>query len=166
MSHPAPPFSIESYQQHQPNHRQAFYDLNIAWLRKYFVVEPIDEIVLGDPEGKILASGGAVFIAVQANRAIGAVALKSSGEGRYELTKLAVDPSVQQGGIGRALCEAVIDCFLAKKGKTLFLETNTVLEPAIRLYQRLHFVAMAPPQPSPYSRSNYYMQWDRAAAGR
>ena len=105
-------------------------------------------------------------MAMHDGHAIGTVALKSSGDDSYELTKLAVDPSVQQGGIGRALCEAVIDCFLAKKGKTLFLETNTVLEPAIRLYQRLHFVAMPPPQPSPYSRSNYYMQWDRAAAGR
>jgi len=100
---------------------------------------------------------------------VGTVAMKLQAPGVFELTKLAVDPTVQQGGMGRALCQMVIDRFQARGGTKLFLETNTLLEPAIKLYKRLNFFEMAPPEPSPYERANYYMEWreanhDRAAA--
>lgn len=148
---------------------QAFYDLNIWWLREYFEVEPIDEKVLSDPEQHILAKGGEIFFTLIDGKPVGTVAMKLQAPGVFELTKLAVDPTVQQGGMGRALCQMVIDRFRARGGSKLFLETNTLLEPAIKLYKRLNFHKMAPPEPSPYERSNYYMEWreaghDRAAA--
>ena len=85
--------------------------------------------------------------------------MKSMGPGRYELTKLGVDQSARKGGIGAALCEGVITRFKARAGDTLFLETNTLLENAIRLYWKLGFVELPNPVPSPYQRSNYYMEW-------
>ncbi len=155
-----PSFEIVPY---DVAYRQAFYDLNVAWVKQYFKVEPIDEKVLSDPEGTILDKGGEIFFAVADGKAVGAVAMKAEGDGRFELTKLGVDPNVRQGGIGRALCIEVINRFQARGGKTLYLETNTVLEPAIRLYHRIGFKEMEPPVPSPYERANYYMEW-RAAS--
>ena len=164
---PCPSFTVEDY---HARWQQAFYDLNIWWMRDYFSVEPLDELMLGDPENQILAKGGEIFFAVtgdksgnkSANTAVGAVALKREGPGLFELTKLGVDPSVQQGGMGRALCERVIERFQARGGETLFLETNTVLEPAIKLYQKLGFIEKPSPHASPYARSNYYMEWEGA----
>ncbi len=153
---PTTTFQIESY---DVKFKQAFYDLNIWWLEKYFKVEPIDERVLSNPEDEILAKGGEIFFAVQNGKAVGTIAMKAEPGGVYELTKLAVDPSVQHGGMGRALCNKVIKRFKARGGKTLYLETNTVLEPAIKLYQKLGFVAVDPPSPSPYERANHYMKW-------
>lgn len=153
---PAHPYSIESY---DVTHRQAFYDLNVWWLKKYFKVEPIDEKVLSNPEETILAKGGEIFFAVLDGKAVGAIAMKVEGDGVFELTKLAVDPTAQQGGMGRALCEKVIERFKARGGRTLYLETNTVLEPAIKLYWKLGFVEMQTATPSPYERANYYMEW-------
>ncbi|WP_262692176.1 bifunctional helix-turn-helix transcriptional regulator/GNAT family N-acetyltransferase [Kordiimonas aestuarii] len=155
-----PAFEIVPY---DTAYRQAFYDLNIAWVRQYFKVEPIDEKVLSDPEGTILDKGGEIYFAVANGRAVGAVALKAEGDGRFELTKLGVDPNVRKGGMGRALCEKVIERFRARGGKTLYLETNTVLTPAIALYDKIGFVEMAPPVPSPYERANYYMEWREQA---
>lgn len=155
-----PPFEIVPYDM---AYRQAFYDLNIAWVRQYFKVEPIDEKVLSDPEGTILDKGGEIFFAVADGKAVGAVAMKAEGDGRFELTKLGVDPTVRKGGMGRALCEKVIERFRARGGKTLYLETNTVLAPAIALYDKIGFVAMDPPVPSPYERANYYMEWREQA---
>jgi len=151
-----PAFNIESF---DIAHRQAFYDLNIWWLKEYFVVEPIDEKVLSNPEDLILAKGGEIYFAVSEGKAVGAIAMKVEDDGVYELTKLAVDPTVQQGGMGRALCEKVIERFKARGGKKLYLETNTVLEPAIKLYWKLGFVEKQPETPSPYERANYYMEW-------
>ncbi|WP_417450391.1 bifunctional helix-turn-helix transcriptional regulator/GNAT family N-acetyltransferase [Kordiimonas sp.] len=144
-------------------YKEAFYDLNIAWVEQFFKVEPIDEVVLSDPEGKILDTGGEVYFAVADGIAVGAVAMKAEGDGRFELTKLGVDPNVRKGGMGRALCEKVIERFKARGGKTLYLETNTVLTPAIALYDKLGFVQMEPPVPSPYERANYYMEWREQA---
>lgn len=158
---PCPSFTVEEY---HARWQQDFYDLNIWWLRDYFTVEPIDEMMLGDPENQILAKGGEIFFAVtgdtSANKAVGAVALKREGPGVFELTKLGVDPSVQKGGMGRALCLRVIERFQARGGETLFLETNTALEPAIKLYHKLGFVEKPNPHISPYARSNYYMEWE------
>lgn len=155
----APAFDLAPY---HVAYRQAFYDLNCQWLREFFVVEPIDETVLSDPETHILSKGGEVFFALIDGKPVGTVAMKVLTPGVFELTKLAVDPDVQQGGMGRALCEKVIERFKARGGKKLFLETNTVLKPAIALYEKLNFIAMEPPEPSPYERANYYMEWSEA----
>ncbi len=153
---PCPSFTIEEY---HDRWRQAFHDLNIWWMRDYFQVEPIDEVMLGDPENQILAKGGEIFFAVAENQAVGTVAMKRERAGVFELTKLGVDPSAQKGGMGQALCEHVIERFVARGGSTLFLETNTVLEPAIKLYRKLGFVEKPAPVESPYERSNHYMEW-------
>lgn len=149
-------FSIEPY---SANYKQAFYDFNVAWLKKYFVVEPIDEKVLSQPEEYILSKGGEIFFAVDKGKAIGCVAMKPTGDGVFELTKLAVDPTLHKGGVGTALCNKVIERFQARAGSKLFLETNTLLEPAIRIYKRIGFVELPSPFESPYERANYYMEW-------
>lgn len=163
-----PPFEIVPY---DVAYRQAFYDLNAEWVRKWFVMEPVDEAVLSDPEGTILSKGGEVFFAVAAGKALGTVALKPMpkeryGEGAFELTKLGVSPEYRGGGMGKALCEETIRRFTARGGRLLFLETNTLLQPAIRLYEKLDFVAMEPLIPSPYERANYYMEWRGSPAFR
>ena len=44
--------------QFDPKYAEDFKKLNVAWLQKYFWVEPHDEKVLGDPEKYIIAPGG------------------------------------------------------------------------------------------------------------
>lgn len=142
-----------------PRHRDAFRELNLWWLERWFEVEQIDRDVLNDPEGALLAHGGEIWFAEQAGRAVGTVALKDHGGGRFELTKLGVYPKAHGAGMGRALCERVIERFEARGGLLLFLETNTVLEPALRLYEALGFVVCDAQETSPYARSNCYMEW-------
>ncbi|WP_262693698.1 bifunctional helix-turn-helix transcriptional regulator/GNAT family N-acetyltransferase [Kordiimonas aquimaris] len=139
--------------------RQAFHDLNMRWLNEYFEVEPLDTVLLSDPESTILNEGGEIFFAVSNNAVHGTVAMKRKNTGVFELTKLAVDPDVQQGGMGKALCKKVIERFVARGGTTLFLETNTILAPALKLYEKLGFIEKPNPYSSPYSRSNHYMEW-------
>ncbi|TNE67135.1 MAG: GNAT family N-acetyltransferase [Alphaproteobacteria bacterium] len=141
-------------------YKQAFYDLNMAWLQAYFTVEPIHRTVLSDPEGNILAGGGEVFFALAGDRVVGTVAVRVEGGGAYELTKLGVDPAAQGGGIGRKLCETVIDWYRARPdGRRLFLETHSKLKPAMRLYEKLGFVLCANPGAGEYEGTDCYMEW-------
>lgn len=144
---------------YDPAFKQAFYELNIAWLEKYFTVEDIHRKVLADPEGELLHSGGEVFFAVRDKEAVGTVAVKHCGNGVFELTKLGVADSAQGLGLGRALCEAVIAWFQTRDGKLLFLETHTKLKPAMHLYETLGFVVAENPAGDVYEGTDCYMEW-------
>ena len=144
----------------QPDLRAHFYRLNAAWLQKYFRMEPIDELVLAQPEQEILEPGGAILFALSDGAVVGTCALKRESEGVYELTKMAVDESHQGLGLGRRLIEAAIAEFQRRGGTRLFLETNSKLTPAVRLYESVGFEHQPGGKPdSHYERSNVYMIW-------
>jgi DNA-binding MarR family transcriptional regulator/ribosomal protein S18 acetylase RimI-like enzyme len=140
--------------------RTHFYRLNEAWLRKYFYVEAIDHRVLSNPESEILAPGGAILFAKLGEDIVGTCALLRESEGVYELTKMGVDETCQGLGIGRALLEGAIVEFRRREGRTLFLETNSKLTPAIRLYESMGFEHQPALKPdSHYARADVYMVW-------
>lgn len=145
---------IESY---QPQWRHHFYELNAAWLRQYFEIEPIDQRVLSDPEREILADGGAVYFALLGDEVVGTCALKHHGHGDFELTKMAVSPARRRLGIGQKLVEVALAHFEARNGRELFLESNSQLQPALRLYERMGFVRQVMKADSEYARADIYM---------
>ena len=59
-----------------PAYRDDFKRLNVAWLTRYFRVEPIDERVLGVPEAEILEPGGEILFAMLEGVMVGTVALR------------------------------------------------------------------------------------------
>lgn len=152
---------------YRPELQPEFYRLNEAWLRKYFYLEEIDHFVLSNPEQAILKGGGSILFASLDDEWVGTCALKHEGGGVYELTKMGVDERCQGLGVGRRLIEAAIDEFKRRGGKQLFLETNSKLEPAIRLYESVGFEHQATRKPdSHYQRSDVYMIWRKPPAGR
>jgi putative acetyltransferase len=146
----------------EPRWRDDFARLNIEWLERWFTVEPVDREVLGDPETHVLASGGRILFAVDdRDRALGTVALMRHTDGRVELTKMAVEPDVRGAGIGRKLMAGALETFAEMGADELFLETNTRLAPAIRLYECVGFRHQPTLRPgSHYQRADVYMVWD------
>lgn len=133
-----------------------FKRLNVEWLEKYFHVEPIDEQVLSRPL-ELLRRGGAIFLARHRRAIVGTCALLDAGDGRFELSKMAVTGSHQGLGIGRKLVQAVVSEYLARGGRELFLESNSKLTPAIALYETAGFAHASRTAPSHYGRSDVYM---------
>ena len=155
-----------------PRWRADFARLNLEWLRRWFVVEPFDEEVLGQPEVHLLAAGGRILFAIDDTaageaRAVGTVALRREGEGVYELTKMAVEPGMRGSGIGRELLQAAIDLFRRLEGRELYLESSSILVPALRLYESAGFVHHPAPRPgSHYARADVHMVWEPGATPR
>lgn len=144
----------------RPELREDFYRLNAAWLERFFVLEELDIQVLSNPEGAIMAGGGEILFAQLGDEVVGTCALMQVKPGEYELTKMAVDPSAQGLGIGRALIDTVIAEFERRGGRELFLETNTKLQTAIRLYESTGFEHQpAVKADSHYQRADVYMIW-------
>jgi len=148
-----------------PRFRGEFARLNLEWLRRWFVVEPFDEEVLGDPETHLLAGGGRILFALEGEgesaRVVGTVALRNDGDGVYELTKMAVEPGRRGSGIGRALLREAIVLYRQLDGRELYLESSSVLTTALRLYESAGFVHRPAPRPgSHYARADVHMVWE------
>lgn len=135
-----------------------FRRLNLEWIERLFRIEASDLKVLDDPESAIVAPGGMIFFALEDAAVIGAVAMIRTGDGRGELAKMAVTPSCQGRGIGELLGSACVRWAAANGLSTVFLETNSRLDGAIRLYERLGFRHAPFPHPSDYARGDYYME--------
>jgi ribosomal protein S18 acetylase RimI-like enzyme len=142
---------------YKPAHQPWFEKFNRYWIEKYFVMEPVDEFVLTNPEEALLKPGGAILMAEFDGEVAGTVALRKIDETTYEFTKMAVDNKFQRKGIAEALSNASF-----KKAKMLgadkvILYSNSVLTPAISLYEKLGF-AHVPVGNVEYKRSDVKME--------
>lgn|SRR5690606_2089522 len=141
-----------------PGDEAAFRDINLEWIERYFVVEPKDRDVLGDPRKYILDPGGAVLLALDGEAPVGAVALIVLGDGSVELAKMGVRPSAQGKGVGRMLVAAAVARARQMGMRRVYIETNARLETAIRLYRDAGFVPLEQRMPSPYARADVQLE--------
>ena len=142
----------------EPRHAPAWKRLNEAWIGKHFAIEPVDAEVLGDPQGKVLAPGGHIFMAEdEAGEAVGCVGLKAMDDGGFEVIKMTVGEAARGTGLGRLLMDACITRARALGAPRLYLETNSSLAPALGLYRAAGFVEMAA-QCTPYARCDVWME--------
>jgi GNAT superfamily N-acetyltransferase len=146
--------------QFQPGDAAAFRRLNEEWITRFFRIEPKEAPVLADPQSNILDPGGKIFFATAAERCVGCCALIPIGDKEFEVAKMAVEPSYQRAGIGRKLLQAVVEEGRNAGARRLYLETNHVLKPAIRLYESVGFKHIDPDRivPSAYARADVYME--------
>jgi GNAT superfamily N-acetyltransferase len=136
----------------------AFTELNRAWIETLFTLEEADWKVLRDPEAAIINRGGQIFFAVDGQQAVGTAAAIWARPGIVELAKMAVTPSHQGRGLGERLGRAVIDYARSAGADKIYLETNSKLANAIRLYERLGFTRAPFPDRSDYARADVYME--------
>lgn len=142
---------------YSPTYQPDFKKLNVEWIEKYFRVEPHDLEQLEDPETYILPNNGHIFFAKLNDQVIGCVAMINMGETGFELAKMAVSPTAQGKGIGKMLCTAAIDYARQLGVKTIWLESNRVLTPALTMYASVGFREV-PSVPTPYARANIRME--------
>jgi putative acetyltransferase len=142
----------------RPGDEAAFRDINIAWIERYFAIEQKDRDVLGDPQKYILGPGGAILVAADAGEIIGVVALMVIGDSSVELAKMGVSPAAQGKGAGRLLIDAAIEKARAMGMSRIYLETNSVLGPALKLYRDAGFAPLQQAVPSPYARADVQLE--------
>jgi ribosomal protein S18 acetylase RimI-like enzyme len=140
-----------------PSYRHDFKRLNIAWLERYFRVEPIDERVLSYPEEEILAPGGEILFARLDKEVVGTVALKPEQGGVLELTKMAVDERWQGRGIGKRLLDTACEHARALGAPRIILYSQRGLKAAVSMYSKYGFTEVPLIDPR-YSRCDVKMQ--------
>lgn len=142
----------------QPGDETAFRDINLEWIERFFVVEAKDRDILNNPRTYILDPGGAILLAVDGDEPIGVVSLVVMDAGTVELAKMGVRPQAQGKGAGRMLVAAAIETARAMGATRVYIETNSMLGPALKLYQAAGFTPLKERVPSPYVRADVQLE--------
>lgn len=145
--------------EYQPKYQEAFRALNEEWISTYFEMEEADYKALDNPKEYILDKGGKIFVALYNDEPLGVCALIKMNDGNYdfEMAKMAVSPKAQGKSIGWLLGQKVVDSARELGASKLYLESNTILKPAINLYYKLGFEKVAG-HATPYKRCNIQME--------
>jgi len=144
---------------YEPKYQEAFKQLNEQWISTYFKMEEADYKALDNPESYILKKGGKIFVALYKDEPAGVCALIKMEDEEYdfELAKMAVSPKIQGKSIGWLLGQTVVNAAKDMGASKLYLESNTILKPAINLYHKLGFRKVVG-RTTPYERCNIQME--------
>lgn len=145
--------------EYTPDYQAAFKSLNEEWISTYFEMEEADYKALDNPKEYILDRGGKIFVALYKNEPLGVCALIKMDDSKYdfELAKMAVSPKAQGKNIGWLLGNTVINAAREFRASGIYLESNTILKPAINLYYKLGFRKIVG-HVTPYKRCNIQME--------
>lgn len=118
-----------------------FKTINAEWISGMYVMEQADLDVLDHPREAIIDGGGAIlFVEAPGIGVIGTCALRKTGDGAFELTKMGVRESARGAKAGEFLLSAVIERAKIMGARHLYLLSNTKSAAAIHLYEKLGFV--------------------------
>lgn len=140
-------------------HQRYFEKFNRRWIEEYFVMEPVDEFVLTNPEEAILKPGGAILMTEYDGEVAGTVALRKVDDFTYEFTKMAVDEKFRRKGIAEKLGYASFQKAKELGATKVVLYSNTKNAAAIKLYEKIGFRHLKV-EPGVYERANVKMVID------
>ena len=138
--------------------RTAFERLNREWIENFFVLEPADREVFADPKRSIVVPGGQIFFVLEGSLVQGTCAVLRHGSDECEIAKMAVAPEARGRGYGDLLMQAAIRFARDIGARRIIIVSNTVLEPAIRLYQKHGFVRVPLSSDQRYRRANIRLE--------
>ena len=135
-----------------------FAALNAEWIAELHYLEESDKLMVAHPE-IYTQNGNHVFSAHIDGKVAGACALKKHEDGRYELTKMAVDSDFRGNGVGQKIMTAVETFAKETLGLDyLFLLSNTKNAAALRLYARNGWTVNHEGPHPVYDRANIGME--------
>ena len=144
---------------YEPAYKEVFRDLNVEWISTYFKMEAFDYKALDHADSYILQNGGHILVALLNKEPVGVCALikMQGGDFDFEMAKMAVSPKAQGKSIGWLLGQAIAAKAKELGAKKIYLESNTILKPAINLYYKLGFEKVFGLE-TPYKRCNIQME--------
>jgi GNAT superfamily N-acetyltransferase len=111
----------------------------VIYAREYGLDTSFEPYVARPLADCVLDGTGRVWIAEDANRVVGSIAMVDAGEGVGQLRWFLLVPEVRGGGLGRRLLDAALAYGRERGFSRVFLWTFADLQGARRLYERAGF---------------------------
>jgi putative acetyltransferase len=143
--------------ENKKEHLKDFIRLNEEWISTYFKIEAVDIELAANPY-KVIENGGFIFSLLVHDSVVGTCALFNSGDGVYELARMAVSPEHQGLGYGNALINTCIKKLKEINANKVYLVSNTKLASAIALYKKHNFETTFEGAHPVYLRANIIME--------
>jgi putative acetyltransferase len=143
--------------------RSAFEQLNREWIETHFALENPDREIFRDPVARIVNPGGEVFFVLERGTVQGTCAVIRHNPVECEIAKMAVAPAARGRGFGDLLMETALGFARATGAGRVIIVSNTVLEPAIRLYQKHGFTRVPLVDDGRYRRANIRLELELSA---
>lgn len=124
---------------YEDRYHEVFRRLNVLWLDKYQLRESHDMLILDNPHKYVLDNGGIIYLARIGEEIVGTAGLMKTGEGEYELIKMAVAENWQGRGISKLLMDKCMETARDWKAKKICLFSNSQLQRAIKIYEKYGF---------------------------
>ena len=141
MNEPQPAAPALTVRAFSPDIAHHFREINAQWITAMYTLEAVDRAVLDDPITTIVDPGGVIlFVEAEGLGIVGTCALRKTGDGEFELTKMGVLESARGLKAGEFLLRAVIARAEVLGARTLYLLSNRKSAAAIHLYEKLGFV--------------------------
>jgi len=126
---------IDYESKYQPD----FKRMNLEWLDKYGLTESHDLEILDNPEEKVIARDGKLFLARDGENIIASAGIARTEGDEFELIKMYVDPAYRGKGISKTLLDLCIAEARKAKARKLILFSNSQLTTALTLYEKFGF---------------------------
>jgi putative acetyltransferase len=146
---------IETY---RDQYRADFERLNRDWIETFFVLEDADREIFRDPDRAVIERGGQIFFVVDEDGVQGTCAVVPHEPGIFEIAKMAVSAGARGRGYGDLLMETSVEFARRAGARRVVIVSNTVLAPAIRLYQKHGFVRVPLDQHERFARANIRLE--------
>jgi putative acetyltransferase len=143
---------------YREEYRDDFERLNRAWIEQFFVLEEADREVFRDPAVSIIQPGGQIFFVVESRRVLGTCAVILHEPGVYEIAKMAVSPDARGKGYADLLMDATMEFARRAGAHKIVIVSNTVLAPAIRLYEKHGFSRVPLSEHERFERANIRLE--------
>eukprot|EP01098_Paradermamoeba_levis_P010273 TRINITY_DN431_c0_g1_i1.p1 TRINITY_DN431_c0_g1~~TRINITY_DN431_c0_g1_i1.p1 ORF type:complete len:187 (-),score=37.40 TRINITY_DN431_c0_g1_i1:304-864(-) len=137
-----------------------FKQISAEWISKHWTLEEKDYCSLDHPQENIVDKGGKIIMLVVNDEAVGCCALLPIENEGYEVAKMGLLEKCRGKGLGKKLLLHVIDTARQLGCRRLYIESNSVLKPALNLYESVGFqhIPEEKRKPSPYQRCNVFME--------
>ena len=124
---------------YESKYQPDFKRMNLEWLDKYGLTESHDLEILDNPEEKVIARDGQIFLAKDGENIFASAGIARTEGDEFELVKMYVDPVYRGQGISKTLLELCIAEARKANAKKLILFSNSQLTTALKLYQKYGF---------------------------
>lgn len=123
---------------HKKQYLNDFKQLNIAWLERFFWVEPCDQEQIDNVES-IIEQGGMVHFALEQGEVVATCMTMPLDNGSWEMCKFAARNQYTGTGAGSAVFKASMDFALDHGAQRLVLISCRSLKPALHIYRKFGF---------------------------
>lgn len=119
-------------------YKQDFINLNIEWIKEFFVPEGADYEILNHVEG-LIRTESMIYFAIEDSKVLATCMVMPLGNNIWEICKLAASGQYTGKGAGSAVFKACMDYAILHKAVKIKLISNRILKPALHIYDKFGF---------------------------